>query len=101
MELRDYIREHADSIWGHKPVSSSLNVNNAIALYSLNHLEDFFNILDNSDSSFIINDIGKYYQAHNWYISSLERVFKHISRARRYDNLRYVKKYSDKQKKNS
>ncbi len=83
MDLREYIKNHPDNIFGHETVSESLNVEKEYSRFSRNPLDKFLNTVKNDDASFINNDIKLYQQAYSNYILTYLRVLRHCSLARR------------------
>ena len=103
MDLRDIVREHPDTVVGHKAVSESLNTWKEIKRFAKDPLKNLIFVIDTSHSEFTKGDIGRYVQAFRWYSLCLRRALTHISVARRADvELSYHprnEKYSSRQKK--
>lgn len=102
MDLRELVRALPDKVVGHKPVTETLNVKKEIKRFEKDPVEGLIDRIQDKDSLFIFDDVGKYIQAFSWYKLSLKRCLEHISIARRADSeLRYHprnQKYSNRQK---
>lgn len=82
MDLRDIVREHPDTVVGHKAASESLNTRKEIKRFAKDPLKNLISVIDDSNSEFTKGDIGRYIQAFRWYSLCLRRALTHISLVR-------------------
>jgi hypothetical protein len=101
MDLRNIVREHPDTVVGHKTVESSMNVRKEVRRFSTDSLAELIQAIDDSGAAFVRGDVGRYLQAFSWYALSLERTIIQSSVARMCDSeLQYrsrTRKYSPRQ----
>jgi hypothetical protein len=83
MDLREVIRMNPGAIFGHKPVTERLNVENEFRRFNTDPLRDYLAPFGDRGAAFLRGDIGRYVQAFSWYTLCLGRALDHCSVARR------------------
>ncbi len=101
MDLREYIKEHPDFVFGHESVAEPLNVKRELSKYYINPLESNL-VKFQKEETILLDEINRFRQSYDWYILSLERVICATSVARRaQQELRYLsrnRQYSARRK---
>jgi hypothetical protein len=83
VDIRDLIRNDPEMVFGHEPVTESLNVKTESRRFTRDPLHEYLVSIGHDGVINLHDDVGRYAQAFSWYTLCLRRTLEHSSIARR------------------